>query len=112
VGDITLGTAVSQSTRAAQERGTINPPEIEKAAREGGLLCLNCWGIFLLYPLLSGYQVQPKNRPNIFEVVVVEVAWNVGSLLRFWGAPLDRFSTFGGFRGSREAKRGYAQSRV
>ena len=28
---------------------------------------------------------------------MVEVAWNEGSLLRFWGAPLDKFSTFWGF---------------
>jgi hypothetical protein len=32
----------------------------------------------------------------MFEGIVVEVAWNVGSLLRFLGAPLDKFSAFGG----------------
>jgi hypothetical protein len=52
-----------------------------KKAADGGLLLGSGGGIFFLYPLLSGYQVQLENRPNIFEGVVVEVAWNEGALL-------------------------------
>jgi hypothetical protein len=47
--------------------------ENRKAARVSGL--------FAFISLLSGYQVQPKNRPNIFEGIVVEVVWNEGALL-------------------------------
>jgi predicted Zn-dependent protease with MMP-like domain len=52
-----------------------------------------------LCPLLSGYQVQHENRPNIFEVIKVEVVWNVGQHFGTVREKLDRFSTFGGFGG-------------
>jgi hypothetical protein len=50
------------------------------------------WASLFSFSILSSeYQIERVNRPNIFEVIVVEVVWNEGSLLRFSGAPLDKF---------------------
>ncbi|MGB6156940.1 MAG: hypothetical protein WBH45_01550, partial [Acidobacteriaceae bacterium] len=49
------------------------------------------------YPLLLGYQVRHLEPPKYFEGIVVEVVISQRSLLRFLGAPLDKFSTFGGW---------------
>jgi hypothetical protein len=51
---------------------------------------------FISYPLLSEYQVQPKNRPNIFEGIVVEVVSYEGQNFRTVREKLDKFSTFSG----------------
>jgi hypothetical protein len=45
---------------------------------------------FFYYPLLSEYQVESENMPNIFGVFGVEVACFHGSLLWFLGWPLDK----------------------
>ena len=65
------------------------------------------------YPLLLGYQVRHLEPPKYFEGIVVEVVISQRSLLRFLGAPLDKFSTFGGWgckllkvRGGRRQERG------
>jgi hypothetical protein len=50
---------------------------------------------FFFYPIYSEYQVQTKNRPNIFEVIVVEVVWNDGQHFGTVSKKLDKFSTFG-----------------
>jgi hypothetical protein len=52
---------------------------------------------FFFYPIYSEYQVQTKNRPNIFEVIVVEVVWNDGQHFGTVSKKLDKFSTFDGF---------------
>jgi len=112
VGDITLGTAVSQSTRAAQKRGTINPPEIEKAAREGGLLCLNCWGIFLLYP----YYQDTKSSLKTGQISLRLLWWKWrgmwGHYFGFGARLLTDFPHLVVFAEVERQKRGYAQSRV
>jgi hypothetical protein len=61
------------------------PPGTEKAALGAAF--------FTSYPLLSEYQVQPKNTPNIFAGIRAEVVWNVGPLLWIFEVPLDKFST-------------------
>jgi hypothetical protein len=52
-------------------------------------------GKILLYPLLSGYQVQRENRPKFFAVIVVEVVWDEGEHFGTVRKKLDKFSTFG-----------------
>jgi hypothetical protein len=52
--------------------------------------------LFVSYPLLSGYQVQHENPPNIFEGIRMEVVWNEGQHFGTVGEKLDKFSTFGG----------------
>jgi hypothetical protein len=47
-------------------------------------------GLFFSYPLLSEYQVERENMPNIFGIFGVEVACFHGSLLWFGGLPLDK----------------------
>ena len=76
-----------------------SPPEKEKAARARPLVLDRLGRKFLLCPLLSGYQVQHQNTPNIFERIRAEVVWNVGENFRTEDEKLDRFSTFGGFGG-------------
>jgi hypothetical protein len=50
---------------------------------------------FFVYPISSGYQVQTKNQPNIFEGIRVEVVWNERQNFRTVREKLDNFSTFG-----------------
>jgi hypothetical protein len=49
------------------------------------------------YSISSEYQIETRNRPNIFEVIVVEVVWNEGQHFRTVRGKLDKFSTFGDF---------------
>jgi hypothetical protein len=51
-------------------------------------------GKFFFYPLLSGYQVQLKNWPNIFEVIKMEAVWNQRQHFGTVRGKLDKFSTF------------------
>jgi hypothetical protein len=62
-------------------------PEMEKAAHEAAF--------FFFYSISSEYQIERINPPNIFESIVVEVAWNQGQNFRTERKKLDRFSTFG-----------------
>jgi hypothetical protein len=56
--------------------------------------------LFCSYPLLSEYQVQPKNRPKFFEGIRMEAVWNQREHFRTVREKLDNFSTFGGKRGN------------
>jgi hypothetical protein len=47
-------------------------------------------GLFISYPIVSEYQMERENMPNIFGVFGVEAACFHGSLLWFLGPPLDK----------------------
>jgi len=108
-------TAQGAERRAQSAEHGKTTASIEKPRRERGISWFRSevsGGKFFLCPLLSGYQVQHQNRPNIFESIVVEVAWNQRQNFRTAGEKLDNFSTFRGFRGNRGKAGPCAQSRV
>ena len=73
-----------------------SPPEKEKAVLARPLVLDRLGRKFLLCPLLSGYQVQHQNTPNIFERIRAEVVWNVGENFRTEDEKLDRFPHLAG----------------
>jgi hypothetical protein len=75
------------SSRGADRGMAFLSPEMEKAAHEAAF--------FFFYSISSEYQIERINPPNIFESIVVEVAWNQGQNFRTERKKLDRFSTFG-----------------
>jgi hypothetical protein len=93
------GFDANSAERIGQSQFTVFLPAMKEPRVREALVIPIERGEKKLYSLLSGYQVWPKNLPNLFGFGGLEVVWNEGSLLRCKGLGLDIFPHLDGDNG-------------